>query len=69
MKIFDSSYGVSLGHKLATNLWVSLGYNFVGFSDGDFEAADYSAKGVFLRFRYKIDQETIKDALKRVDQR
>ncbi|HEY3645890.1 MAG TPA: hypothetical protein VGM16_11185, partial [Gammaproteobacteria bacterium] len=55
------SYGVETGWQAATNTWVSLGYNFSGFYDQDFTANHYTAKGIFLRFRFKFDQDTVKD--------
>jgi uncharacterized repeat protein (TIGR01451 family) len=62
-RLYESSYGASLGYNLYTNLWVSVGYNFRGFRDRDFSAAAYSAQGVFFQFRYKFDQQTLKDLL------
>jgi hypothetical protein len=38
-----------------------VGYNFTGFYDQDFTANHYTAKGLFVRFRFKFDQDTIKD--------
>lgn len=55
-----SSYGVETGYDIATNLWISLGYNFVGFYDRDFSAAHYTVQGPYLRFRFKFDQDTLK---------
>jgi len=57
-------YGVGLevGYLLATNLWASVGYNFVGYRDADMAGADYTAKGPFVRLRYKFD-ETVLDAV------
>ncbi len=63
--VLDSSYGVSLGYRLATNLWVSFGYNFRGFRDSDFGDSDYTAQGPFFQFRYKLDHQTVKDLLTR----
>ena len=63
--VYDTSFGASLGYKLMTNLWVSAGYNFAGFRDDDFSDGNYTAKGPFIRFRYKFDQKTIKDLLGR----
>ena len=63
--VYAPSYGISLGHKLATNLWVSAGYNFAGFRDDDFSGADYTAEGPFIRFRYKFDQGTIAELFNR----
>jgi hypothetical protein len=57
----NGSYGLETGWEVGTNAWVSLGYNFSGFYDPDFTSNHYTAKGVFLRFRFKFDQDTIKD--------
>ncbi len=65
---FDDSMGVSIGYNIMQNAWVSLGYNFFGFTDKDFSAADYTAQGPFLRFRFKFDQNSVKDAAKWLNQ-
>ncbi|MFI4968266.1 MAG: hypothetical protein ACHQAU_06010, partial [Gammaproteobacteria bacterium] len=57
----NGSYGIETGWEVGTNAWVSLGYNFSGFYDPDFTANHYTAKGLFLRFRFKFDQDTVKD--------
>ncbi|HEY1774406.1 MAG TPA: OmpA family protein [Gammaproteobacteria bacterium] len=57
----NGSYGIETGWEVGTNAWVSLGYNFSGYYDPDFTANHYTAKGVFLRFRFKFDQDTVKD--------
>ena len=48
--------GIELGYQVATNLWVSAGYNFFGYRDTDLAGADYTAKGPFVRLRYKFDE-------------
>lgn len=48
--------GLELGYLVATNLWVSAGYNFFGYRDADLAGADYTAKGPFVRLRYKFDE-------------
>jgi uncharacterized repeat protein (TIGR01451 family) len=55
--------GTSLGYSPVTNLWISLGYNFTGFSDKDLSGSDHTAQGAFLKFRFKFDQNSVKDAL------
>ncbi len=50
------AFGLSIGHRMIDNLWVSLGYNFAGFYDRDFAASEFTRRGVFLRFRFKFDQ-------------
>ncbi|MFQ5596838.1 MAG: hypothetical protein ACE5GK_02190 [Nitrospiria bacterium] len=59
----DYAYGISVGHSFVDNVWVSLGYNLDGFVDRDFAGANYKRKGVFLQFRIKFDQESMKDAI------
>lgn len=59
----QGSSGISLGCNLVKNAWVSLGYNFLGFQDADFSRADFTAQGPFLRFRFKFDQNSVREAL------
>ena len=63
-KQIEYSTGGSFGFNVMTNVWMSLGYNITGFYDADFSAADFTAKGPFLRFRMKFDQETAGTILK-----
>jgi hypothetical protein len=58
--IMDMSYGLSVGYTPMRNAWVSLGYNFEGFTDADFSAGEYSAQGLYLKLRLKVDQHSIK---------
>jgi uncharacterized repeat protein (TIGR01451 family) len=59
---FDYSLGSDIGYSPLTNTWLSLGYNFVGFSDEDFADANYTAQGAYLRFRAKFDQQSVREA-------
>jgi uncharacterized repeat protein (TIGR01451 family) len=59
--VSDQSVGVDLGVTVATNVWISIGYNFAGFRDDDFEASRYTAQGPFIKFRMKADQDTFRD--------
>jgi len=63
----SSSTGIDLGYSPVKNLWLSAGYNFTGFTDKDFSAADYTAQGPFIRFRFKFDQNSVKDVLTVLD--
>jgi uncharacterized repeat protein (TIGR01451 family) len=54
-------FGVETGWDIATNMWLSVGYNIKGFYDQDFTAAHYTARGVFVRFRMKFDQDTVRE--------
>lgn len=59
--VMDYGLGADVGFNVATNVWLSLGYNFAGFDDEDFAQARYTAQGPFLRFSIKADQRTLKD--------
>lgn len=51
--------GLEAGYRLKTNLWLSVGVNFTGFSDRDLTAGEYTAQGVFLRLRFKFDERLL----------
>ncbi len=57
----DYSTGASVGYAIVKNAWLSVGYNFTGFEDDDFSAGSYTAKGPFVQFRLKFDQQTVRD--------
>ncbi len=59
--VMEHSVGLDVGVTFARNIWVSLGYNFAGFSDDDFAATRYTAEGPFLKIRIKADQDTFRD--------
>ncbi|GAB4277076.1 MAG: hypothetical protein Kow0092_32880 [Deferrisomatales bacterium] len=59
---YDYSLGVSVGHTPLRNVWLSLGYNLVGFEDEDFSAAGYTSRGPFVQVRAKFDQQTVREA-------
>jgi hypothetical protein len=48
--------GLEAGYAMASNLWASLGYNVVGYTDKDL-SSDYTGKGAYFRLRYKFDQD------------
>ncbi len=56
----DFGTGVDVGYNVATNVWITLGYNFTGFHDSDFAAARYTAQGPYLRFAIKADQHSLR---------
>ncbi|MDX8387961.1 MAG: OmpA family protein [Ghiorsea sp.] len=56
--------GFAVGYNMFDNFWLSSGYNFVGFYDQDFTAAEYSREGFYIRFRFKYDQDSLGDMLK-----
>lgn len=60
----DYCEGISIGYNVVQNAWISLGYNLTGFEDKDFSQAEYTAQGPFVRFRFKFDQDSVRDAAK-----
>ena len=66
--VADYTYGVSVGYSMARNVWLSLGYNFDGFQDDDFGSSEYTAEGVFLKYRFKFDQYSAGDMFSRFGQ-
>jgi uncharacterized repeat protein (TIGR01451 family) len=62
------SLGPSVGCNLMENAWLSLGYNLLGFHDKDLSAASFTSQGPFVQFRFKFDQNTIKDGLSALNQ-
>ncbi|MDI6743357.1 MAG: hypothetical protein QMD11_11545, partial [Smithella sp.] len=65
--VFDYSSGMSVGYNVAQNAWFSLGYNVTGFDDKDFSQANFTAKGPFVKFRFKFDQESVREAVRWLD--
>ena len=49
--------GVELGFMVMENLWLSAGYNWFGYKDADLMASEYTNKGVFVRMRFKFDED------------
>lgn len=63
---FKYTFGPTIGFNVMENAWISLGYNILGFKDRDFSAASYTAQGPFVQFRFKFDQQTVKEGLKAI---
>lgn len=53
------SAGPALTLKPFDNANITLGYNFVGFEDRDFEEQRYTRSGPFLTFKLKFDQQSL----------
>ena len=60
------SAGLTVSRSLRRNMWVRLGYNFTGFVDEDFVAADYTRQGPFLQFRLKVDRNSVRRFVERL---
>ncbi|WP_308426434.1 hypothetical protein, partial [Chitinimonas sp. BJB300] len=54
------TYGMELGYLLKENLWLSAGYNWTGFRDRDLSGPEQTAKGIYLRLRFKFDETLLK---------
>ena len=55
--------GLEAGYQLQRNMWVSAGYNFMGFAERDLAGADATAKGAYVRLRMKFDENTLQGLL------
>ena len=52
------AYGMEVGRLLRQNLWLSAGYNWTGFTgDRDLNGYEYTQQGVFVRLRFKFDED------------
>ena len=67
----DMSYmlGAEVGYSPMTNLWLSLGYNFMGFEDEDIAYDDSTMEGAYFRLRFKFDEDLFKRDDPRKNQR
>ncbi|MBC2777561.1 DUF11 domain-containing protein [Parasphingopyxis marina] len=55
------SAGPNIGISPVENSWITVGYNFAGFEDRDFEEARYTRSGPYVTFRLRFDQQTFSD--------
>ena len=60
------AYGPSIGVSPAENIWISVGYNVEGYNDDDFEAAEYSRDGLYIKLRLKFDQDSAGKLLRKI---
>lgn len=49
--------GAEVGYLLGENMWLSVGYNIFGFKDRDLGTDAGTDRGVFVRLRYKFDED------------
>ena len=63
------AFGPSIGFNPMENAWISIGYNLTGFHDPDFEAAEYTNNGIFLKARFKFDQSSLEAFLDHISPR
>lgn len=51
------AFGLEVGRLLRQNLWLSVGFNASGFrGDNDLTGYEYTQQGVFIRLRFKFDE-------------
>lgn len=60
--------GGEVGYSPMTNLWLSLGYNFMGFDDMDIAYEDTTQQGAYFRLRFKFDEDLFKQDSSRYNQ-
>jgi hypothetical protein len=48
--------GVELGRRLDEHVWLSLGYNHLGYADDELTGEEYTRQGIALRVRAKFDE-------------
>jgi len=48
--------GAEFGYQLFPNMWISTGYNLLGFRNPDLTGEDITRKGAFIRLRFKFDE-------------
>lgn len=62
----DYGLGAEIGFNPRDNLWLTIGYNVLGFRDEDFDNARYTASGPYLNVTIKADQHTLKEIAGRI---
>jgi len=61
-RLFDAgvyALGAEIGYRVKDNVWFSLGYNILGFTDPDLAAEEYTDEGFYLRLRLKFDESMV----------
>lgn len=56
----QQAIGGEVGYLVIKNLWLSIGYNLVGFTDKDLASEDYTQRAFYLRLRFKFDENLFK---------
>ncbi len=52
--------GAEVGYLVMKNMWLSVGYNVLGFRDPDLAGEDYTQRAFYLRLRVKFDENLFK---------
>jgi hypothetical protein len=53
----QQAIGLEAGYLVQQNLWLSVGFNARGFFDRDLSGAEYTNSGLYLRLRFKFDED------------
>ncbi|NML46931.1 DUF11 domain-containing protein [Ramlibacter sp. G-1-2-2] len=57
----ESAIGLEIGYLVWKNLWLSAGYNIMGFSARDLAGDATTQKGAYLRMRFKFDETLLQN--------
>ena len=49
--------GAETGYLVTTNLWLSVGYNWLSYTDADLVGTDFTVDGAYMRLRFKFDED------------
>ena len=52
----ENAVGVEVGYLAFKNMWLAVGYNVKGFSAPDLAGEAYTRRGVYVRMRFKFDE-------------
>lgn len=58
----ETAVGVEVGYLAWKNMWVSMGYNIKGFKASDMVGEAYTQRGLYLRMRFKFDENVFNPA-------
>lgn len=61
---FDYGAGVYVRYNLIDAMWLSIGYNWIGFGDSDFDLQTYHIQGPYVKINMKFDQKTLGEMAK-----
>lgn len=51
------SFGIGLNYLVNRNLRVGIGYNLIGFDEGDLDPQGYNQHGFYINMQYKFDED------------
>jgi uncharacterized repeat protein (TIGR01451 family) len=62
LRSHELGLGIEAGYNVTANLWVSAGYNIFGYKEYVLAGGDYTNAGVYLRIRFKFDENLLATA-------